>query len=143
MKAYTFGQYSHKNGYKLNEQRFNTDQPVFPEALREHGYQTAWIALDRDRLAIVQEIPVGIRADTGRIGNLQKIAVVPDPARDGIDGMSQQTGIHVVEHDIVVRQCEMNEGGEGDATFQHTAHHAGDMVSGANGVDGSRLEDTT
>jgi arylsulfatase A-like enzyme len=37
------GKYSHKNGYKLNEKRFDTDQPVFPAMLREHGYQTAWI----------------------------------------------------------------------------------------------------
>lgn len=37
------GKYSHKNGYKLNEKKFNTDQEVFPAILREHGYQTAWI----------------------------------------------------------------------------------------------------
>jgi arylsulfatase A-like enzyme len=37
------GKYSHKNGYKLNEKKFNTDQPVFPMVMREHGYQTAWI----------------------------------------------------------------------------------------------------
>src|ERR1700753_1340139 len=37
------GKYSHKNGYPLNEKRFNADQPVFPAILREHGYQTAWI----------------------------------------------------------------------------------------------------
>ena len=37
------GKYSHKNGYPLNEKRFNTDQPVFPAMLRDHGYQTAWI----------------------------------------------------------------------------------------------------
>jgi arylsulfatase A-like enzyme len=37
------GKYSHKNGYTLNERKFNTDQPVFPAMLRENGYQTAWI----------------------------------------------------------------------------------------------------
>jgi arylsulfatase A-like enzyme len=37
------GKYSHKNGYMLNEQRFNTDQPVFPTMLRASGYQTAMI----------------------------------------------------------------------------------------------------
>ena len=37
------GKYSHKNGYTLNEKRFNTDQPVFPTLLRDNGYQTAWI----------------------------------------------------------------------------------------------------
>lgn len=37
------GKYSHKNGYKLNEKRFDPDQPVFPAMLQEHGYQTAWI----------------------------------------------------------------------------------------------------
>jgi arylsulfatase A-like enzyme len=37
------GKYSHKNGYTLNERRFNTDQPVFPALMRDHGYQTAWI----------------------------------------------------------------------------------------------------
>jgi len=37
------GKYSHKNGYTLNERRFNTDQPVFPSLMRDHGYQTAWI----------------------------------------------------------------------------------------------------
>jgi arylsulfatase A-like enzyme len=37
------GKYSHKNGYTLNERKFNTDQPVFPAMLSENGYQTAWI----------------------------------------------------------------------------------------------------
>jgi arylsulfatase A-like enzyme len=37
------GKYSHKNGYTLNERKFNTDQPVFPMLMRENGYQTAWI----------------------------------------------------------------------------------------------------
>lgn len=37
------GKYSHKNGYTLNEKKFNTDQPVFPSLLRDKGYQTAWI----------------------------------------------------------------------------------------------------
>lgn len=37
------GKYSHKNGYPLNEKKFNTDQPVFPMLMRDQGYQTAWI----------------------------------------------------------------------------------------------------
>lgn len=37
------GKYSHKNGYTLNEQRFDTRQRVFPELMRDSGYQTAWI----------------------------------------------------------------------------------------------------
>jgi arylsulfatase A-like enzyme len=37
------GKYSHKNGYTLNEKKFNTDEPVFPVLLRDSGYQTAWI----------------------------------------------------------------------------------------------------
>ncbi|MBS1661554.1 MAG: sulfatase [Bacteroidetes bacterium] len=37
------GKYSHKNGYTLNERKFNTDQLVFPTLLKENGYQTAWI----------------------------------------------------------------------------------------------------
>lgn len=37
------GKYSHKNGYTLNERRFDTHQPVFPSLLQENGYQTAWI----------------------------------------------------------------------------------------------------
>ncbi len=36
------GKYSHKNGYTLNEKKFNTDQPVFPALLGASGYQTAW-----------------------------------------------------------------------------------------------------
>ncbi|PQA60397.1 sulfatase family protein [Siphonobacter curvatus] len=37
------GKYSHLNGYKLNERKFNINQPVFPEELQKNGYQTAWI----------------------------------------------------------------------------------------------------
>jgi arylsulfatase A-like enzyme len=37
------GKYSHKNGYTVNEGRFNTDQPVFTDLLRNSRYQTAWI----------------------------------------------------------------------------------------------------
>jgi len=37
------GKYSHKNGYSLNEGKFDTRQAVFPSLLQEHGYQTAWI----------------------------------------------------------------------------------------------------
>ena len=38
------GKYSHLNGYKRNDNtRFNTNQTLFPEVLRQNGYQTAWI----------------------------------------------------------------------------------------------------
>jgi len=37
------GKYSHMNGYTLNEKRFNTDQFLFPDLLRQNGYQTAWV----------------------------------------------------------------------------------------------------
>lgn len=37
------GQYSHLNGYKLNEKVFDINQSVFPEELQKNGYQTAWI----------------------------------------------------------------------------------------------------
>jgi arylsulfatase A-like enzyme len=37
------GKYSHKNGYNLNEQKFNTDQVLLPGLLQQSGYQTAWI----------------------------------------------------------------------------------------------------
>jgi arylsulfatase A-like enzyme len=37
------GKYSHKNGYPLNEKRFDNTQQTFPGLLQQHGYQTAWI----------------------------------------------------------------------------------------------------
>ncbi|WP_018621135.1 sulfatase family protein [Spirosoma luteum] len=37
------GQFSHRNGYKLNEKVFDINQPVFTEELQKNGYQTAWI----------------------------------------------------------------------------------------------------
>jgi arylsulfatase A-like enzyme len=38
------GKYSHMNGYKRNDNtKFNTNQTLFPETLRQNGYQTAWI----------------------------------------------------------------------------------------------------
>lgn len=37
------GKYSHKNGYPLNEQKFDVNQTLFPRLLQENGYQTAWI----------------------------------------------------------------------------------------------------
>jgi arylsulfatase A-like enzyme len=37
------GKYSHMNGYTLNEKKFNTDQFLFPDLLRQNGYQTAWV----------------------------------------------------------------------------------------------------
>lgn len=37
------GKYSHKNGYKGNEGKFDVNQQLFTRLLREGGYQTAWI----------------------------------------------------------------------------------------------------
>jgi arylsulfatase A-like enzyme len=37
------GKYSHKNGYTLNEKRFDVNQETFPVVLQQNGYQTAWI----------------------------------------------------------------------------------------------------
>jgi len=37
------GKYSHKNGYPMNEQKFDTDQQLFPTLLQDGGYQTAWL----------------------------------------------------------------------------------------------------
>lgn len=37
------GKYSHKNGYPLNEQKFDVNQTLFPRILQQNGYQTAWI----------------------------------------------------------------------------------------------------
>jgi arylsulfatase A-like enzyme len=37
------GKFSHLNGYKVNERKFEINQPVFPEELQKNGYQTAWV----------------------------------------------------------------------------------------------------
>lgn len=37
------GKYSHINGYKVNEKKFDTSQEVFTELLQQGGYQTAWV----------------------------------------------------------------------------------------------------
>lgn len=37
------GQYSHINGYKLNERKFDFNQAIFTDQLQQSGYQTAWI----------------------------------------------------------------------------------------------------
>lgn len=37
------GKFSHKNGYKFNEKKFDIEQAVFPEELQKNGYQTAWV----------------------------------------------------------------------------------------------------
>ncbi|MBW8687804.1 sulfatase family protein [Chitinophaga rhizophila] len=37
------GKYSHKNGYPLNEKKFDNTQQTFPGILQKSGYQTAWI----------------------------------------------------------------------------------------------------
>jgi len=37
------GKYSHLNGYKFNEKKFDFNQQVFPAVLQQNNYQTAWI----------------------------------------------------------------------------------------------------
>jgi len=37
------GQYSHKNGYRVNDGVLDTNQRFLPQVLSENGYQTAWI----------------------------------------------------------------------------------------------------
>ena len=37
------GKYSHINGYKFNERKFDFNQQIFPELLQQTGDQTAWI----------------------------------------------------------------------------------------------------
>lgn len=37
------GKYSHINGYKANDGKFNVDQQMLPGLLSKAGYQTAWI----------------------------------------------------------------------------------------------------
>ncbi|UYQ95340.1 sulfatase [Chitinophaga horti] len=37
------GKYSHMNGYKANEGRFDVTQLLFPRVLQQNNYQTAWI----------------------------------------------------------------------------------------------------
>ncbi len=37
------GKYSHLNGYKANEERFNVNQTLFSTLLQQNQYQTAWI----------------------------------------------------------------------------------------------------
>ncbi|KLT65804.1 sulfatase [Pedobacter sp. BMA] len=37
------GKYSHKNGYPLNEQKFDTNQTLFSVLLQQASYQTAWL----------------------------------------------------------------------------------------------------
>lgn len=37
------GQFSHKNGYKVNDGELDTAQPFVSTILSDHGYQTAWI----------------------------------------------------------------------------------------------------
>ncbi|ARS38685.1 sulfatase [Sphingobacteriaceae bacterium GW460-11-11-14-LB5] len=41
--AFITGQYSHKNGYKVNDGVLDTNQRFLPQILNENGYQTAWI----------------------------------------------------------------------------------------------------
>ncbi|HTF18772.1 MAG TPA: sulfatase [Chryseolinea sp.] len=37
------GKYSHINGYKANEEKFDVSQSLFPRLLHQSGYQTAWV----------------------------------------------------------------------------------------------------
>ncbi len=77
----------------------------------------------------------------GVSGDLKKISVVLHAAGDGVGGVTEQTGVHVVEQDIVMRQGKMRKGSERHAAFQHAAHHAGDAILFANRVDPVGFED--
>jgi len=88
------GKYSHKNGYTLNEQRFNTSQAVFPELLRDHGYQTAWIGKWH-----LGALPRGF--DYFRILNGQGEYYNPD-----LIGPKDTTRIDGYVTDIITRQTE-------------------------------------
>lgn len=37
------GKYSHKNGYPLNEKKFDVNQFLFSRLFQQHNYQTAWV----------------------------------------------------------------------------------------------------
>jgi len=37
------GKYSHINGYKANEERFNVNQTLFSTLMQQNNYQTAWV----------------------------------------------------------------------------------------------------
>jgi len=37
------GKYSHKNGYTLNEKKFDVNQFLFSRLFQQHNYQTAWV----------------------------------------------------------------------------------------------------
>lgn len=37
------GKYSHLNGYKENEERFDVSQPLFSRSMKQADYETAWI----------------------------------------------------------------------------------------------------
>ena len=37
------GKYSHKNGYPVNEEKFNVNQFLFSRLLQQNNYQTAWV----------------------------------------------------------------------------------------------------
>jgi arylsulfatase A-like enzyme len=88
------GKYSHKNGYKLNEKRFDPDQPVFPAMLREHGYQTAWIGKWH-----LGSLPVGF--DYFRILNGQGQYYNPD-----LIGPRDTTRVEGYVTDIITRLTE-------------------------------------
>lgn len=37
------GKYSHENGYRANEEKFDVSQQLFPRLLKQGDYQTAWV----------------------------------------------------------------------------------------------------
>ena len=91
------GKYSHKNGYKLNEKRFNTDQQIFPAILQEHGYQTAWIG--KWHLSSLPPLPKGF--DYFRILNGQGEYYNPD-----LIGPTDTTRVEGYVTDVITRITE-------------------------------------
>ena len=91
------GKYSHKNGYPLNEKRFNTDQQIFPAILQEHGYQTAWIG--KWHLSSLPPLPKGF--DYFRILNGQGEYYNPD-----LIGPTDTTRVEGYVTDIITRLTE-------------------------------------
>jgi len=91
------GKYSHKNGYKLNEKRFDPDQPIFPAMLQEHGYQTAWIG--KWHLGSLPSSPRGF--DYFRILNGQGQYYNPD-----LIGPTDTTRVEGYVTDIITRLTE-------------------------------------
>ena len=97
--------------------------------------------LDPDLFALLKKCLVGIGAEAGSVGYFEEITFVAYAAGDGVGLVAKHTGVHIVEDDVVVCEGEMGEGGKCDAAFQHAAHHTGDIVLFANGIDAGCFEE--